>query len=229
MDPFLSVVGCTTTKGFSVKTIAAILRLPKFPFRKTYVYFCPVVEHVLTILFISFFSPIKFPVGRCDYRQRRRSDPQDPWRLWCEHHDRRAPSGFHWTDHHHFRLVASDMESAISASAEVNQPSVVESCAVPSGEKIKKRNVKRRIVYHHRLLWYGRLVILLFGIKTGNKKSLVHLPRQLHSSRLVLSLSPCVQQSVLLYWCTVSNVSLVRFSFLFSVRENSQGKGFWSY
>ena len=81
------------------------------------------------------------------------------------------------------------MESAISASAEVNQPSVVESCAVPSGEKIKKRNVKRRIVYHHRLLWYGRLVILLFGIKTGNKKSLVHLPRQLHSSRLVLSLS----------------------------------------
>lgn len=25
-------------------------------------------------------------------------------------------------------------------------------------------------------------MILLFGIKTGNKKSLVHLPRQLHSS-----------------------------------------------
>jgi hypothetical protein len=36
-----------------------------------------------------------------------------------------------------------------------------------------------------RLLWYGRLVILLFGIKTGNKKSLVHLPRQLHSSQRV--------------------------------------------
>ena len=93
-------------------------------------------------MYFFFFSPIKFPVGRCDYRQGRRSDPQDPWRLWCEHHDRRAPSGFHWTDHHHFRLVASDMESAISASAEVNQPSVVESCAVPSGEKIKKEKRK---------------------------------------------------------------------------------------
>ena len=145
MDPFLSVVGCTTTKGFSVKTIAAILRLPKFPFRKTYVYFCPVVEHVLTILFISFFSPIKFPVGRCDYRQRRRSDPQDPWRLWCEHHDRRAPSGFHWTDHHHFRLVASDMESAISASAEVNQPSVVLCSTKWQKNKKEKRKTSDRL------------------------------------------------------------------------------------
>ena len=63
MDPFLSVVGCTTTKGFSVKTIAAILRLPKFPFRKTYVYFCPVVEHVLKILFISFFPPSNFQLA----------------------------------------------------------------------------------------------------------------------------------------------------------------------
>jgi hypothetical protein len=29
------ISGCTMTNGFSVKTIAAILKLPKFPFRKT--------------------------------------------------------------------------------------------------------------------------------------------------------------------------------------------------
>jgi len=69
-------------------------------------------------------------------------------------------------------------------------------------QDIKTNKNKTKVIAHYwrlglRLLWYGRLVILLFGIKTGNKKSLVHLPRQLHSSpttsyRLFIIVRPVV-------------------------------------
>lgn len=71
-----------------------------------------------------------------------------------------------------------------------------------------------------RLLWYGRLVILLFGIKTGNKKSLVHLPRQLHSSQrvsiFIIPSSSCVVARLSLSHSTSSLCLMSFLSFVFS-------------